>query len=113
MMEKKYFKDDYYFAIKYFCNFVHKRVHMKIITSREFREKQKAYFDLSEKERIIVHRGKNRKPVLISTIEESEESDIYFSDPKVMASIREGIEDIKAGRVTKIRDPNNIWQDIL
>jgi hypothetical protein len=86
---------------------------MRIITTREFRDNQKTYFDLAEKERVIVHRGKNRRPVLLSPIEESEESDMYFSDPEVIASIREGIENIKAGKVTVIRDPKNIWQDIL
>lgn len=86
---------------------------MRIITTREFRENQKSYFDLAEKERIIIHRGKNRKPVLLTPIEESEETDIYFSDPAVMASIRQGIEDVKKGKVTSIKDLKNIWADIL
>jgi len=86
---------------------------MRIITTREFRENQKSYFDLAEKEKVIVHRGKNRKPVLLTPIEESEESDMYFSDPKVIASILRGIEDLKEGRVTRIKDTKNIWPDIL
>jgi hypothetical protein len=51
---------------------------MKIITSREFRENQKAYFDLAETERVIIHRGKNRKPVLLTPIDQSTETDIFF-----------------------------------
>lgn len=86
---------------------------MRIITTREFRENQKSYFDLAEKEKVIVHRGKNRKPVLLTPIEESEESDMYFSDSKVIASILRGIEDLKEGRVTRIKDTKNIWPDIL
>ncbi|HEY5592868.1 MAG TPA: prevent-host-death protein [Paludibacter sp.] len=86
---------------------------MRIITTREFRENQKNYFDLAEKERIIIHRGNNRKPVLLIPIEESEETDIYFSDPAVMASIIQGIEDVKNGKVTTIKDLKNIWADIL
>ena len=86
---------------------------MRIITTREFRENQKSYFDLAEKERVIVHRGKNKKPVLLTPIEESEESDIYFSNSNVIASILRGIEDLKEGRVTRIKDTKNIWPDIL
>ena len=86
---------------------------MRIISSREFREKQRAYFDLAERERVIITRGRNRKPVLITPLNESEESNAYFSDPDVIASIQRGIEDIKAGRVTQITDTRNIWESIL
>lgn len=86
---------------------------MRIITAREFREKQKDYFDLAESERVIIHRGKKRKSVLLMPIDESTETDIFFSDPNVLQAIKEGIEDVKAGRVTTIRDLKNIWADIL
>ncbi len=85
---------------------------MKIITTREFRENQKAYFDLAETERIIVHRGKNRKPVLLTPVDENAETALYFSDPAVLASIKQGIEDVKAGRITRISDLKDIWADI-
>ena len=75
---------------------------MKIITTREFRENQKKYFDLAEKERVIIHRGKKRKSVLLTPIEESEETDIYFSDPQVKAHMEEGIKDIEEGRYIKV-----------
>lgn len=97
------------YSIVYTVNFIK----MRIITSREFREKQRAYFELAESERVIIHRGKNRKPVLLTPLTESEESDMYFSDPQVIASIQRGIEDIRAGRVTRIKDPKNIWETIL
>lgn len=86
---------------------------MRIITSREFREKQRAYLELAESERVIIHRGKNRKPVLLTPLSESEESDMYFSDPQIIASIQRGIEDIRAGRVTRVKDPKNVWESIL
>ena len=85
---------------------------MKIITSREFRENKKAYFDLAETERVIIHRGKNRKPVLLTPLSESTETDIFLSDSAVMASIKQGVEDVKAGRITRISDLKNIWADI-
>lgn len=86
---------------------------MRVITAREFREKQKDYLDLAESERVIIHRGKKRKSVLLIPIDESTETDIFFSDPNILNAIKEGIEDVKAGKVTTIRDLKNIWADIL
>ena len=85
---------------------------MRIITSREFRENQKTYFDLAETERVIIHRGKNRKPVLLTPLDESAETDIFFSDPAALTSIKQGVEDVKAGKITRISDLKNIWADI-
>jgi len=85
---------------------------MKIITTREFRENQKTYFDLAETERVIIHRGKNRKPVLLTPIDESTETDVFFSDPVVLASIKQGLEDVKSGKITRISDLKSIWADI-
>jgi PHD/YefM family antitoxin component YafN of YafNO toxin-antitoxin module len=85
---------------------------MRIVSAREFRDNQKAYFDLSEKEKVIIHRGKKGKSVLLTPIDESAENDIYFSDPEILSSIKKGIEDIKAGRITRIKDPKNIWKSI-
>lgn len=85
---------------------------MRIISAREFRDNQKAFLDLAEKEKVIIHRGKKGKSVLLTPLDESTESDIYFSDPDILSSIKRGIEDIKAGRVTRIQDPKNIWKSI-
>ena len=41
------------------------------------------------------------------------QQDSYFANPKVIEAIERGEEDLKAGRVTKINDPNNIWESIL
>ena len=41
------------------------------------------------------------------------QQDSYFANPKVIEAIERGEEDIRAGRVTKINDPNNIWNSIL
>ncbi|MCF0065777.1 type II toxin-antitoxin system Phd/YefM family antitoxin [Dyadobacter chenwenxiniae] len=46
---------------------------MRIISAREFRGKQKDYLDLAEKERVIIHRGKNKKSVLLTPIDENTE----------------------------------------
>lgn len=82
---------------------------MLIISTREFRNNQKKYLDLvDQNERIIIQRGK--KSYMLKPLTETE---YIQSDPEIMESLRQGIEDIKAGRVTRIKDPKNIWEDIL
>lgn len=55
---------------------------------------------------------KKNKPEALSTKRRRETED-YFTNPKVIEAIERGEEDIRAGRVTKITDPNNIWESIL
>ncbi|KAA6330156.1 hypothetical protein EZS27_021108 [termite gut metagenome] len=89
---------------------------MVIISTQEFREKQKKYFDLAEKERVIIKRGKKLVELVVSdklSENPSPSGDTWFDDPENMASVMRGIEDIKAGRVTKIEDTKNIWKNIL
>ena len=43
----------------------------------------------------------------------SRNTDDYFDNPQVMEAIERGRGDIKAGRVTTITDPNNIWESVL
>ena len=80
---------------------------MQIITTREFRANQKKYFDLAESETIFVAR-RNARPIVISVADD----DDYLSKAELLA-IQKGMEDIKNGRTTKIKDINNIWQSIL
>ncbi len=86
---------------------------MKIITSREFRENQKNYFELAEKERVIIHRGSKKRPFLLVPITETMENEIYFSDSKILESIEKGKNEVLNGRTTIIVDATNIWPDIL
>jgi PHD/YefM family antitoxin component YafN of YafNO toxin-antitoxin module len=80
---------------------------MQIITTREFRANQKKYFDLAESETIFVAR-RNARPIVISVADD----DDYLSKDELLA-IQKGMEDIKNGRTTKIKDINNIWESIL
>jgi hypothetical protein len=75
---------------------------MKIITSREFRENQKNYLELAKQERVVIRQG-NKQSFLILPINESEETDLYFSDPYIRTQIEQGMQDIKAGKVTKVK----------
>jgi PHD/YefM family antitoxin component YafN of YafNO toxin-antitoxin module len=69
---------------------------MKVTSAKKFSENQKELSDLAESER-----------------DENTETDLFFSDPQILNAIKEGIEDVKAGRVTSIRDLKNIRADIL
>ncbi|WP_076791029.1 DUF2281 domain-containing protein [Chlorobium sp. KB01] len=48
-----------------------------------------------------------------SLAKKTADTDNYFANPKVIEAIERGKKDIKEGRVTKITDPNNIWDSIL
>lgn len=107
---------------------------MLVVSSREFRDNQRKYFDLVDKnEHVIVKRSKNRAykltPVsendLLFEIPEkyrvnpydiSPTGDPFWADKRnvdfVLNRIKE-LEEGKAGPMTRIRDPKNIWQDIL
>jgi len=74
----------------------------KIITPREFRANLKQYFDLSETERIIIHRGQKGKSVLLMPIDEEEEDNIYFSDPQIIEKLNKGIQEIKEGKGRRV-----------
>ena len=83
---------------------------MIVVSSREFRDNQKKYFDLIDKdEKVIVQRGKNRAYILTPVNDALKLS----VNPELINMIEQAEEEIAKGRVTKIRDPKNIWQDIL
>ena len=72
---------------------------MIIITSREFRENQKKYLDLVDKNKQVVIKRRNRsyqlKPIT--------EDDRFFSNPEVIAEIMAGAEEIKKGKYIKVK----------
>lgn len=80
---------------------------MQIVSTREFRANQKKYFDLADKEVVLVTR-RNSRPIRISVAEEED-----FLSAKEVAAILQGLEDIKNRNTTPIHDINNIWADIL
>ncbi len=84
---------------------------MVAITTTELRKNFKKYFDIAQKERVVVHYGKTQAYEIIPTQKESE-NDPYFSNPKLLAALKEAEEDIAAGRFTEIKDPKNLWDSI-
>lgn len=72
---------------------------MLVISSREFRDNQKKYMDLVDKnEQIIIQRGKGRAYALTPV----GKNDKYFLDPETMTDIQEGINQYEKGNTVKI-----------
>ena len=79
---------------------------MLVISSREFRENQKKYFDLvDQKEQVIVQRGKNKSYALIPI----DETVKYLSEPEIRDRLDQSIEEAKKGELTTIK-PEDISQ---
>ena len=85
---------------------------MIAVSTSEFRKNLRKYLNLSKVERVIIQCGKNETFELLPK-ERMSETDKYFSNPKVIADIEESKKAIKEGRVTRIKDPYNIWESIL
>jgi hypothetical protein len=80
-------------------------------TSRQFRDKQKDYFELADKgEKVIIRRGK-KQAYLLTPIDED---DIYFT-PAMLEKINKSIKQVKEGKVTKIETEEelNLFLDNL
>ena len=62
---------------------------MLVISSREFRDHQKKYFELVDNnEQIIVQRAKNRAYAVVPITE----TDRYFSNPRLIERLQKSIE---------------------
>ncbi|HAH22329.1 MAG TPA: prevent-host-death protein [Prolixibacteraceae bacterium] len=73
---------------------------MLVISAREFREKQKMYLDLVDKnEQVIVQRGKNKAYTLTPITN----TDRFFDDAAVQARILHSLEQAKNGDLTTVR----------
>jgi antitoxin YefM len=72
---------------------------MLIINTREFRQKQKMYLDLVDKNvQVIVKRGKGKAYALTLITE----SDRYFSDPEIIQRIANSIEQAERGELATL-----------
>lgn len=83
---------------------------MLVISSREFRNNQKKYFDMVDKQiEIIVRRGKDKSYLLTPL----SESDKLSTSPALIKKIKEAEEAIKRGETVTIEDTKDIWKSIL
>ena len=81
---------------------------MLIISSREFRQNQRKYFEKADKgEQIIVQRGKDKAYALTPVSDD----DMYFN-AEMVEKIKESIEEAKQGKVKSITNSQEI-SDLL
>lgn len=77
---------------------------MIVISSREFRQNQRIYFEKADNgEQVIVQRGKDKAYSLTPVTE----NDMYFNE-EMLAKIKRSIEDIKAGKSRTISNSEEI-----
>ena len=77
---------------------------MQIVTTKEFMANQKKYFDLAERETVIVSR-KNARPIVISVADDED-----FISKEELQSIQKGLDDIKNGRTYKKHENESLTE---
>lgn len=77
---------------------------MLVISSREFRQNQREYFEKVDRgEQVIVQRGKDKSYVLTPVQTE----DLYFN-AEMISKIKESIEEVKDGNTLKVNSSEGI-----
>ena len=83
---------------------------MLIVSSREFRDNQKKYFDLIDNNnQVIVKRGKDRAYILTPV----GDIDRLSVNPNLIQVVLQAESELKKGESITIKDPKNIWESIL
>ncbi len=83
-------------------------INMTIISSREFRQHQKMYFEkVDNGEQIIVQRGKDKSYVITPV----DKQDIFLNKP-LLTKLTKSMQEIKKGKSKKINTPKEI-SDLL
>ncbi|MCB0645455.1 MAG: type II toxin-antitoxin system Phd/YefM family antitoxin [Saprospiraceae bacterium] len=81
---------------------------MLVVSSREFRQNQKLYFDkVDEGEQVIVQRGGTKSYVLMPV----KEQDLYFNE-HMIAKIKQSIEQANSGEYVEVSSSEKI-QELL
>ncbi len=83
---------------------------MLVISSREFRDHQKKYFDLVDRnEQVIVQRGKDKAYILAPI----GDADRLSVNEELIEYVREAELELSKNKVTSIEDPGKIWDSIM
>jgi len=83
---------------------------MMIISSREFRDHLKKYFELvDQNEQIIVQRGKDKAYVIVTL----NDADRLSVNEELIQTVREAEAEYAKHRTTRIKDPGDIWESTL
>ncbi len=83
---------------------------MLVITSKEFRNNQKKYFDLLDSNmQIVVQHEKDKAYLLIPL----SDTDALSTNPGLLKRAKQAEQNIQVGETITIADPKNIWESIL
>jgi len=83
---------------------------MMIISSREFRDNQRKYFDLVDQdEQVIVQRSKDRAYIIVPL----NDSDRLSVNNELIQTVQEAEAEYRKSKTTHIKDPGDIWESIL
>ena len=83
---------------------------MVIISSREFRDQQKKYFDLADQnEQIIIQRGKDKAYVIVPL----NDADRLSVNNELILTVQEAEAEYSKQQSLRIEDPDDIWGSIL
>lgn len=78
---------------------------MLVVSSREFRENQKKYFDsVDSGEQVIVQRGKDRSYKLVPVTN----SDVCMTEEEFYEKIDRSIQQVKEGKVLRVSSNDDI-----
>jgi prevent-host-death family protein len=78
---------------------------MVIISSREFRDHLKKYFELADQnEQIIVQRGKDKAYVIVPL----NDADRLSVNEELIQTVREAEEEYSKHKTTRVKDPGDI-----
>ncbi|MCG8307485.1 MAG: type II toxin-antitoxin system Phd/YefM family antitoxin [Cytophagales bacterium] len=81
---------------------------MLVVSSREFRQNQKMYFERADQgEQIIIQRGKDKAYALTPVKDE----DLYFN-AEMIERIKQSMDQVKSGKTKRITTPEQI-NDLL
>lgn len=81
-----------------------------IISSREFRDHLKKYFELvDQNEQIIVQRGKDKAYVIVPL----NDADRLSVNEELIQCVREAEEEYSTRETTRVKDPGNIWESLM
>ena len=82
---------------------------MVIVSSREFRDHQKKYFDLvDQNEQIIVQHGKGRAYEIVPL----NDADRLSVNEQLIQTVQEAEAEYAKRQTTRIKDPGNIWDHL-
>ena len=83
---------------------------MMIVSSREFRDNQKKYFDLvDQNEQIIIQRGKDKAYVIVPL----NDADRLSVNDELILTVQEAEAEYVKRKTTQVKDPGKIWESIL